>query len=232
MNSLSHEEMKDLLAPYVLGAIDEDERAVVRAHILSCEDCMHAADELSEVVPWLDETVEPVPLPDGFSDRVLEAVRAHDERETSSPEVVPLRRRSARWEWLAAAAVFAVIAVLSFSLYEARSELSEKDRVVSALVRGDEQDLHGPSGAVAKMVPTADGGLFVAAGLQDAPADHTYQLWIFEGSTPVSAGVFDAEDGVVAFDVSKSVDDIDGVAVTVEPEGGSPKPTSDPILST
>ena len=58
---------------------------------------------------------------------------------------------------------------------------------------------------VAAMVPTREGSVFVAEGLADPPDGHTYQLWLLEGTQPVSAGTFDV---------------------------GSPEPTTDPVVQT
>jgi anti-sigma-K factor RskA len=226
MTELTHDELRDLIAPYVLGAVEDEERAIVRAHILSCEECMKAADRHSEVTAWLDNEVDPAELPAGFTDRVMGAAVP----AASAAEVVPLRRQR-RWPYLAAAAMIVAITVLSLSLFETRSDLQFQERVVGALVREDGMTLDGSTGAVGRMVPTSDGGIFVASGLQDAPDDHTYQLWVIRGEQPVDAGVFDVENGVVALDVDASLEGADGVAVTVEPDGGSAAPTSDPILS-
>jgi anti-sigma-K factor RskA len=228
MTELTHDELRDLIAPYVLGAVEDDERAIVRAHILSCDDCMRAADRYSEVTTWLDNDVEPAELPAGFAERVLGAAVAAP--SAGSGDVVPLRRRP-RWPFLAAAAMIAAITLLALSLFETRSDLRFQERVVGALVREDGMALDGSTGAVGRMVPTSEGGIFVASGLQDAPDDHTYQLWVIRDDRPVDAGVFDVHNGLVALDVDASLEGADGVAVTVEPDGGSPEPTGEPILS-
>ncbi len=75
--------------------------------------------------------------------------------------------------------------------------------------------------------------LVTAFDLPPAAEGRTYQLWgIAPGSDPVSLGVFDTEpDGtavvvrVVAADMDFSLS-----AVSDEPAGGSPQPTSDPFL--
>jgi anti-sigma-K factor RskA len=229
MTELTHDELRELIAPYVLGAVEDEERSIVRAHILTCDECMRAADEYSEVTSWLESEVEPVEVPAGFAQRVIGSATAGPET-TVSADIVPLRRPP-RWQWFAVAAMIAAIAVLSLSLFDTRSDLRFQERVVSALVREDGMTLDGATGAVGRMVPTSDGGIFVASGLQEAPDDHTYQLWVIREDGPTSAGVFDVDHGVVALDVESSLEGAEAVAVTVEPGGGSPEPTSEPILS-
>lgn len=76
--------------------------------------------------------------------------------------------------------------------------------------------------------------LLAAYRLPPAPAGRTYQLWgIAEGASPVSLGTFQsAGEGreVVRFSVPAGLQLAIG-AVTEEPAGGSPQPTSAPFLA-
>ncbi len=76
--------------------------------------------------------------------------------------------------------------------------------------------------------------LLAAYRLPPAPAGRTYQLWgIAEGQAPVSLGTFaSAGEGrdVVRFAVPAGLQLAIG-AVTEEPAGGSPQPTSAPFLA-
>lgn len=74
--------------------------------------------------------------------------------------------------------------------------------------------------------------VLVADGL-DAPAEgKTYELWFVRGETPISAGVFDVDDGEATALLSGDMHEGDVIAVTVEQAGGSPtgNPTSDPVI--
>ena len=64
----------------------------------------------------------------------------------------------------------------------------------------------------------------VVWGMQEAPSNHTYQLWFMDDGRPVSAGVFDVSDGLAVVEVDLSVEGFDGAAITVEPSGGSAEP--------
>ncbi len=78
----------------------------------------------------------------------------------------------------------------------------------------------------------ASSGRLISTSLPDLPANETYQLWVISGEQPISAGVFNRdENGIVTFPVSLT-DDIttfEAIAISVEPEGGSDAPTTDPI---
>lgn len=71
--------------------------------------------------------------------------------------------------------------------------------------------------------------LLFPAGLPAAPEGSTWQAWTVTGGRAVSAGTFDASSGQ-AVALQASVAGADAVAVTLEPEGGSDSPSTDPVL--
>ncbi|MBW3595512.1 MAG: anti-sigma factor, partial [Actinobacteria bacterium] len=96
--------------------------------------------------------------------------------------------------------------------------------------------LTGDDDVIAKVA----GSRFAIAGVDEAPEGKTYQLWLMRGpACPsvepaecelVSAGTFDAEDGVALVELERSAGDWEDAAVTVEPEEGSDVPTTDPFV--
>ncbi len=107
----------------------------------------------------------------------------------------------------------------------------ERDRLAALVDEQGGMRLGGPSGGtVAAMLPTDDGGIFLVHGLEDAPDDHTYQVWLIEDNRPTSAGTFDPSEGVGTLEVDESLEGVESVAVTVEPEGGSSSPTGVQVL--
>jgi anti-sigma-K factor RskA len=239
MMGRSHEELKELLVPYALGAIPQDEMVEIRAHILECEECMAEADSFADVASSLAFAAPPEELPLGFADRVIDLV--HEER----PAVAPDRARgwARRWrvfEGLAFAALLIVVGVLSFALIDARRDVDYGRRVVGALLNTDQGLKLEGSGGRAAVVPADGEALFVAQGLDDVPSDRVYQLWLMRGDcasgggadcTIVSAGTFEGRDGIALVRTSTPLDGFDDAAVTVEPNGGSDAPTTTPVIS-
>ena len=231
----SHESIKELIAPYVLGAVPPEEVPAIRSHLLSCEECMAEADSYASVEAQLALTVAAEPLPAGFADRVIERVR--DERPDVAAERAP-RRRWRALEAFGAVALGLSVLVLGFLFIDARSELSESREIIEALGADEGMLLEGDTDAVAKMVPQDGGGLFVVAGLEPAPSQRDYQLWLMKGECTVptddactieSAGTFEVEDGVASLEVG-SLEGVDRVAVSVEAEGGNEQPTKPPFI--
>jgi anti-sigma-K factor RskA len=75
-----------------------------------------------------------------------------------------------------------------------------------------------------------DRAVLVAENMPPAPEGKTYQIWVIKGDTPQPSGLFESKGDSVAAVVENPVEGADAVAVTIEPEGGSRKPTTDPML--
>ena len=67
--------------------------------------------------------------------------------------------------------------------------------------------------------------------LEELPTDKTYQVWALRGDEPASIGFLDdPARGEVVTTLGVDLSGADAVAVTVEPLGGSPQPTTTPVL--
>jgi len=232
MTERQHDELKALIAPYVLGAVPLEEEEEIRAHLLSCEECMSEADEYSAASANLALAAEPKRLPEGFADNVIALVR-EDAAPGPGPAPAPAKRSARRWFSLPAfgvAALLIVAAVLSGVLVNVMGDLREERRITAALLRADAIRLEGENAAAA-LVQERGGALFVARDLPRAPGDDVYQLWFLGGDLPVSAGTFEASEGRVELRTGLSLEGVTGAAVTIEPAGGSEQPTTDPVLS-
>ena len=231
---LSHEAARDLIAPYVLGAVSPEEEQSIRDHIISCEDCMQEAESYSVVTASLPLAADPVVLPAGFADRLV--ARIHDARPALSPRTAT---RSRWYQRLTGGAVVATAALLVVSLFAGailvneHNDLEENQKALAILLHHDKDGiaLKGPADAVGKVVPTAQGSIFVAAGMRKPPKAHTYQLWLLKNGTPISAGTFSVQGDLVVLEFNRSLSGVNGAAITIEPDGGSDHPTSRPITT-
>jgi anti-sigma-K factor RskA len=72
----------------------------------------------------------------------------------------------------------------------------------------------------------------VTTGLGDLPETRTFQLWVLEPDTsPRSAGLMRPDAaGTTLEGIAEGIADAQNLAVTVEPAGGSPQPTTRPLL--
>jgi anti-sigma-K factor RskA len=66
------------------------------------------------------------------------------------------------------------------------------------------------------------------SGYGDLPAGRVHQLWLMRpGAQPRSLGLFTADTPLVATGLDRTATSL---AVTVEPDGGSPQPTTQPVV--
>jgi anti-sigma-K factor RskA len=236
---VTHDELKSLIAPYVLGAVSTEEERTVRTHILSCEECLREAEGFSGAASALALAVEEAPVPAGFAEAVVAKVQS----ERPSTEGASVTKVDWWFRWRKAVAGVAAVSVLATVLLASaflaqRAEVQRYESAVPPLVHGEGMRLAGAGGAVARMVPTADGATLFATGLDEAPDRHTYQLWLMECAEPevietcepTSAGTFDVAGGIAVLETGASLEGYDRAAVTVEPDGGSEGPTTLPVI--
>ncbi|MCM3534072.1 anti-sigma factor [Cellulosimicrobium funkei] len=236
-------DVRDLLPAYALDAVDDVERRAVERLLAADPDARRELDEYRDVVAAF--TVESAPPP-ALRDAVLARVAASADAAPSAGEstggvVVDLaaarRARRRRWTGLAAA-VAAVVAVavpttVAVRATQEQSRLEARaDAIERMLADPDATILHGDvaGGGQASVLAAGDDMYFRASDLPDAGDDRDYQLWVVEpDGAVVSAGVLDVQDG----STSRLVQGEPGVgmAVTVEPAGGSEQPTTDPVVA-
>lgn len=222
---MDHDFMQALVAAYSIDALEPDEREEVRQHLHACERCRSDLEGFEQTASWLSLVTEPLPLPGGFTERVL-AKRPDPIRTLGA-------RRHTRGAFLAAAVV-ALLAVATWSTltsFESRDDLRAQREVIEALVRGDDHiELSGAGEATGRVVPTEDGALFVATGLPPVGEGLVYQLWIKDGKVITSGGTFEFSQGTALVTIERRFGDFSGALVTVEPAGGSRQPTSPPVV--
>ncbi|GHC79292.1 anti-sigma factor [Streptomyces flavofungini] len=233
-----------LAVPYALDALDPQETRRFERHLEGCPRCTDEVRALAADTVRLAHAAS-VPAPPDLRDRILTAVRA---TEQEAPEPVPVvrerggapaRGRAPVLVALAAsAAVLALVAVgvLVLALGRADDRLGEE----RAATREIAHVLAAPD-ARAAATRDADGrGLGVVASrargqavvapsrLGSPPDGRDHQLWVMRaGAAPRSLGLLDGETPVVTDDLNGKASSL---AVTVEPDGGSVRPTTAPVV--
>nr|WP_241744392.1 anti-sigma factor [Cellulosimicrobium arenosum] len=209
-------------------------------------DARRELDEFRDVVAaFAVEQAPPASVRDSVLARVADTPQVSaTPRAGSASGVTPLRaaqhsaggRARVRWGLVAAAAA-AVVAVGVPTTVAVRATQEQQrleaqadtvDRMLAdpsaTIVRSDVT-----GGGEASVLVAGDDFLFRASDLPDAGDDSDYQLWVVDAEgAATSAGVLSADGG----SVEQLVEDVPGtaVAMTVEPEGGSQQPTTEPIV--
>lgn len=250
---MNHDEAIELAGLYVLDALDPAERAQVDAHLASCPEAHDEFAEVGGVAPTLATLAEAVSAPAALKNRVMADYRAGAGAAARAPApqvrapapVVELSRYRRPWlGWAAAVAAVLLIAVTSGWAYVAQSRADAEAHRAGVLAQAiDIMSASGSSVAVLQGTGSAAGasgfaafgangaGYVVVVDLPQAPAGLTYQAWYLTGKQATSAGLMNVDAEGFGLLVLPARSDTEIIALTLEPSGGSDRPTSNPILS-
>jgi anti-sigma-K factor RskA len=216
-----HEHIEELIAAEALGGLDESDRGLLELELAKhgpdCEECGRLLVEYGQAAADLALALEPVPLSPGAEDRLMDLARGE------RAPVVRLGRMTRPRRWFAPAGVAAALLVAAgFLGYALAPSRPNPTRVVTLA-----------TGAQVLQVAYRPGerqGLVVGSNLPDAPQGKVYELWYqpSKDAGMAPAGTFVPTNGTVAAPVKLGSSFV-ALAVSLEPPGGSPHPTSSPI---
>lgn len=238
-------EIHALSGAYAVDALDPAEKAQFEEHLAACAACQAEVASLQEATALLAETSEAAPPP-ALRDRVLAEIRTvRPLPPGSSPApatppvdttVTPLRPRR-RWTMLAAAAAVLAVVGGGTAVYQQVSDpgQSEATNPVDRVLRaGDAKRVTVtlPGGVRATLIRSVTEGkaVLVTRNMPAAPHGKVYELWLqTTGGAMVPAGLM-KEAGSRTVLLQGDAASATAAGITVEPEGGSEAPTSDPIV--
>lgn len=220
-------ELHDLAAPYVLDALDDDERRAFEAHLETCASCLDTVAELEAGALVLAESQQTEP-PAHLRGQVLDAIEQTPQDAVVVDLATRRRNRVVTGMLAAAALILAVVATVSI--------------VQSSRVGTVEEILTAPDVQTVELVgETAAGrftysldvgrGVFVSGSLAAVDPNRTYQLWLIGDAGPEPAGLFvpnaSGRSTAVVDDVTAGL----VLGITEEPAGGSEQPTGEVLLA-
>ncbi|MET8245357.1 anti-sigma factor [Streptomyces sp. NPDC005202] len=248
------EDLHSLAAPYALDALEPAERVRFEKHLKNCDSCAAEVRALSEDAVRLAWSAA-APAPAALRDRVLAAVRTTPqdpapvrEHTPQLPPHVwgtqppPARTRAPRtgplfvpFATATAAAALVVAALFAVQANRTQDQLdAQRDRareIAHVLSASDarattSRDAQGRS--IGVIASASEGqAVITLSGYGAPPSGRVRQLWLMRpGAQPRSLGLFEGDTPLVASGLTKSATSL---AVTVEPDGGSAQPTSQPI---
>ncbi|OLT27794.1 anti-sigma factor [Nocardiopsis sp. CNR-923] len=230
-----------LSGAYALNALGPDERTRFEDHLATCASCVQEVRGFSETAALIGRAAARTP-PEGLRERVMAEV-ARTRQLAPPPERLPEpgRRGWGRGPWLVLAACVAVVVALGAAVVDQFGQvrdLRERERLItSVLTAPDAAYTSGEpeEGVSMTVVHSEERGriVFGAQGLADLDG-RDYQLWItHEDGAVTPAGLIAVDDRGASVPVvaDAAAEDAQGVAVTIEPEGGSEQPTTEPIAA-
>lgn len=238
---LKHEERRDDLAAYALGALDASGAADLEAHVTSCETCAEYLRWLQPAVDLLPASVEQVEPPESLRVGLMEAVRAdvaeaaHQSGQAPTADPTPVGGGRRRWSLggfaLRPATVLAAVAVLAAGL-AVGYVLSDSGDPQRQFVKAEAVGSVSPAALAANLEHGAGGDAILHVERAPAPAKgDVYQAWVSRDGTMEPVASFTPHaDGTAEAALGDSLEGADAVLVTEEPSPDQESPTSAPIL--
>ncbi|MFL6089992.1 MAG: anti-sigma factor domain-containing protein [Aeromicrobium sp.] len=219
-----------LTGAYVLDSLTDFERAEFERHLEACPDCQAEVASLSAAAVGLSELSASSPPP-ALREQILAGTRTV---RPLPPRMGAEHRAVRRWPRLVAAAavLIGLGAGVSTVWHPWKPDVIQVSLVDRVRQAPDAQvwTQRLESGGRATVIRSASVGAAVwrTEGLSAAPEGRVYELWLQAPDESLKpAGLLSSGDGAVVLrgDAIAAI----GAGLTVEPAGGSPAPTSDPI---
>ncbi|MFL6141404.1 MAG: anti-sigma factor domain-containing protein [Labedaea sp.] len=229
-----------LTGAYVLDAVPELERAAFERHLAECDACAQEVRELRETATRLGQTATAEPPP-GLRSAVLariSEVRQLPPEQPPGGQRSPGRARLTLWLTSSAAAVLLVVAtVLGVLLVRERGALDDARQSATSLssildagdVKASAAKVDSGGSALVVTSRAQNRGLILASGLAEPPSGHVYQAWLRDSTGDMHPAGLLPGAGTARLDLN-DVNTANGVGLTVEPAGGSPAPTTGPVM--
>ena len=237
-------EVHALTGAYVCDALGAVERAAFEKHLAVCATCALEVTELRETVARLALAVAETPplrlktVVDAAIGRVRQLPPLTTEPEPDPGPVRPRRRRalSAFLGWGVAAAMSAAVAVLGIHVADQHDRIATADRqntTISALAAAP--DAHAATAtvqtggtAIVVVSPHRDEAAITITGLTPPPPHQRYQLWMMGPDGTHTTGTL--PPGTTNTVIAHNLNHAQTIGLTLEPEHGSPQPTTPLIL--
>lgn len=253
----AHDQYRDDLPLYAVGALTKEESEQIKAHLVECSACSQELGTLRETAAQIALAVEPAVPPERLRGELLS--RLEDER---SKQLGSIRRTWSRSAWFWAPAFAAAVLIIALAVLwqrdrgllqqnrdleaklEANQLLLRRSRVlIDTLTAADAQEVTlvatgaKPQPEARTIYSAKQGSLVLLAGnLNPLPTHKTYELWLLpaNGAQPIPAGTFEPDShGSATLLLSQFAGGVaaKGFAVTIENEPGSATPTMPIVLS-
>jgi len=221
------EELRDEYGVWALGIAEEPVLSEIAAHLArECPDCVAGVRSAMATTAAMSGAVKDVAPPKNLRNRVVGMV---------APEP---KRTFVLLPWAISALL--AIALLSVAIPSRREPEPETTKLAQALsILNDpvaKEVTFGDPAARGRVFVGSKGVVLIAANLPKLEAKRTFELWLIPtGGKPVPAGTFNSDTAATTSAVyvyKGETANTAAVAVTVEPEGGSPQPTTTPFIVT
>ena len=256
---MTPEELQELCALYVLGALEPQEAALIEARLQANDpEVTQEITSLREVTTLLPHALTPVPPSPTVRAQLMARIQA-SRHEAPRQQSMLVSRGFFGWlrlpqVWVPTVATALLVLVMGWIIHGLRSQVaalkadvqhlraaaSERERLV-ALLTAPQVTLvplggtaHAPHAGAHVLWDTANQTFTVVTyGLPPLPSGKVYQLWGLTAQQPLPFNTFRVDRhgvGSAWTTLSGRQATLAGFAVSLEPEGGVAQPTGDIVL--
>ncbi|SDN46501.1 anti-sigma factor [Allokutzneria albata] len=225
-----------LTGAYAMNALDEDERREFERHMAVCPDCERETRELERTAAHLGLAAATAPPP-GLRAKVLaEVARTRQQSPLAPPPAALPRART--WAMpvvslLAAASVLAAV-VFGIGVLTANQELTREralmEQVTAIVSAPDARTEVAGNGKVVSSKLLGKAVLLAGDQVPAPRAGNDLQAWAISDAGAVSLGLMARTHSGKHEPMVFPTAGVSKIGVTLEPAGGSARPTSAPVL--
>jgi anti-sigma-K factor RskA len=229
----------ELIDAVALGIAEPEEIELVETVAAADPEVAAALREARDAVEVLALSVPQTDPSWSMKRSLMQTVHEEAAREGPAVAQAPTRRREPSRDgrsWLprfkawpaAAVALAALAAVLLVWNLNLRGDDEPAGAEVASIIVTGTPDAPQARGEIT-IIPSRDTAIVELSDLPPAAEGQGYELWTLRGDTPTSAGFLEpgGDDSVRGV---ASIDDVDALAVTLEPLTNRSAPTSDPLV--
>ena len=240
------DEISDLLPGYVLDALDTPEMDEVDAHLAGCREhddelvdlratgmALALLDEAAQPSPHRRDRVRaaagPTPLPRATLDARDARSAQEDAGDGSGARTRTAGRFATPW-WFAGLAAAIALVMFGAGWYTGTRTAPAAQQTVRY-----SYEMRGPAGQLVRFagIEGSERVTVTMDGLQTQPEGRQYQVWAIRDGKWLSLGACNTNTkGWWKGDFEFTLKQGEEVALTIEPAGGSPKPSTPAVLRT
>jgi len=246
MSDATGDSLRDLAPGYAVGALTPEERRAFEAALAGSTELQREVAELRELSALLALPEARTPEAE-LKQRLLQRIR--EQKSATLPQAAAEPRRSLlplalglglAASLLLATGLFLRTRSLAQTLADREQRLAQRETTLNALLEPAVQlttlTATGEAPPVVQVFwnRAAHSLVLHTFRLKPVPGDRVYQLWLMrKNGNPIPSTLFNTEPTGHQLVEGVSVpadEEISGFALTVEPAGGSPQPTTAPIV--
>lgn len=234
----THKTFQENLSAYALGALDADEAAALRTHLQTCDSCRAELADYQRVSAGLLAALPPQ-APGPALKRTLKKRLAAGTRPQFTWSLSRVATAGA-FVLLIALNVVSVSQIFSLKQQQAeqsRQRYSEQTAIAMLAYPGTQSISFYQDGIAGSLLVDKTRNLLAvfAWHLPPAPAGKTYQMWLIDPKGDRTSGGFLTPEADQPFSMAviaspQPLSGFVGIGITLEPSGGSPKPSGPKVL--